>query len=238
MRKRNKFSAIVLVLAMVPVANAQIVGGQIDTFESNTTLNWDSGITTFDPTVQLGGPGGPLDHYLRIATNGGGVGAGSRLIAFNRNQWVGDYNAAGVSAIAMDLRNFNVPTGMSVRIGFKTLTDFGAPGYVSMPLSIPMDGQWHSVVFPLDSANMVPINFLPPVTPLSSVLAGGNAEFRILHNMNDDLNGQATPPIAAQLGVDNIRAIAVPEPAALALTGLALAWTIGSLRKSRKQRAE
>ena len=98
-----------------------------------------------------------------------------------------------------------------------------------------MDGLWHHVVFPLDSANMVGIN-LPG--SLASVLAGGNAEMRILHNANDDLNGQATAPVAAQLGVDNIRALAVPEPGALALTGLVLAWTIGSLRKARKPKPD
>jgi hypothetical protein len=46
----------------------------------------------------------------------------------------------------------------------------------------------------------------------------------------------ASPLVPKSTG--GFRAISVPEPGALALTGLALAWTIGSLRKARKQRAE
>ncbi len=235
MRILSFFVAVALLFATSSLASAQVVSGQVDTFESSTTLNWANGLPAADPTVQLGGPGGALDHYLRIATNGVGIGQGSLLIAFNRFQWVGDYTAAGVNAIEMDVRNFNLPGGMSVRVGLKTTTFSNTPGYVSLASLVPMDGLWHHFVFPLDSANMVPINAPPS---LASVLGGGNAEMRILHNANDDLNGQSTPPIAAQLGVDNVRAIAVPEPGALALTGLVIAWTVGSLRKARKPKAE
>lgn len=235
MRILSPLFVIALLIATTSAANAQVVSGQVDTFEFGTTLNWANGIPAVDPAVQLGGPTGALDHYLRITTNGFGGGAGSLLIAYNRNQWIGNFTGAGVGAIGMDLKNFNVPAGLSVHVALKTSPFGGVPGYVTLPSLIPMDSQWHSVIFPLDSAHMVGINFPPS---LSSVLAGGNGEMRILHNPNDDLNGAATAPIAAQLGVDNIRAISVPEPAALVLTGLALAWTIGSLRKTRKQRAE
>ncbi len=235
MRILSFLAAVALLFATSSLAPAQVVSGQVDTFESGTTLNWANGAPAADPTVQLGGPGGALDHYLRIATNGVGGGAGSLMIAFNRIQWIGNYTTAGVNAIDMDVRNFNVPGGMSVRVGLKTSTFGNAPGYVSLASLIPMDGLWHHVVFPLDSAGMVAVNGPPS---LASVLAGGNGEMRILHNPNDDLNGASTPPIAAQLGVDNVRAISVPEPGALALTGLVIAWTVGSLRKARKAKAE
>ena len=36
---------------------------------------------------------------------GGPPGPGGRLVAFNRTQWLGNYNAAGVNAIEMDVIN-------------------------------------------------------------------------------------------------------------------------------------
>ena len=86
MRILSFLAAVALLFATSPLAPAQVVSGQVDTFESGTTLNWANGAPAADPTVQLGGPGGALDHYLRIATNGVGGGAGSLMIAFNRIQ--------------------------------------------------------------------------------------------------------------------------------------------------------
>ena len=48
----------------------------------------------------------------------------------------------------------------------------------------------------------------------------------------------AVKPTPPQHEGEKFRAIAVPEPGALALTGLALAWAVGSVRKARKSRAE
>ena len=49
-----------------------------------------------------GGPAGAGDQYMRITSNGG-FGAGSRLTVLNRTQWLGNYIAAGVTAVEMDL---------------------------------------------------------------------------------------------------------------------------------------
>ena len=52
-------------------------------------------------------------------------------------------------------------------------------------------------------------------------------EFRILHSVAPDLDGD---PIAANLGVDNITPVGVPEPSALVLAGL------GVLALTRRRR--
>ena len=58
-----------------------------------------------NPPVRVsdGGPGGAGDAFLRVEGNGGS-GSGSNLVAFNTDQWSGDYVANNVLAIrAMNL---------------------------------------------------------------------------------------------------------------------------------------
>src|SRR5947208_383580 len=92
---------------------AQITLGQIDTFENppptSPTLGWTNGgnLGAIPPTVVAGGPAGPNDHYLQVISNNG-FGGSSRMTVFNRAQWLGDYNAAGVNDIDLD---FMAPAG-------------------------------------------------------------------------------------------------------------------------------
>src|SRR6187402_2819642 len=92
-----------------------IVPGQIDTFEDGTLMGWANGVPEYLTNV-TGGPGGPGDHYLRLIADG--VGQGGRLTTFNINQWLGNYIAASVTAIALDLRNEGA-TSLSIRLAFK-----------------------------------------------------------------------------------------------------------------------
>src|SRR5580765_4309584 len=85
------FIAIVLALVFPNLSPAQINQGQVDTFESGTTLNWSIGNIAFvGPTVEVGGPGGPLDHYLQLIS--GGPTGPPRWVMFNQAQWSGNYN--------------------------------------------------------------------------------------------------------------------------------------------------
>src|SRR5262245_56936248 len=93
---------------------AQVIVGQIDTFEKGTTLGWSQG-TTNNLSIVTGGPGGASDHFLRMISDGAGT--GGRLSMFNTAQWLGNYIAARVTAIAMDLRNFGT-TPLTIRIAF------------------------------------------------------------------------------------------------------------------------
>jgi hypothetical protein len=197
------------------IGHAQILIGQTDNFQDGTTQGWQAGGTNPGPiNVATGGPAGTGDRYLQIATNGAISGPGSRLAAFNLNQWVGNYSMNNITAIAMDMQNFNVPTPLSVRIAFKQGAGFSAPGYLSEPFLLPNDGQWHNVVFPLTPGQFSAVN---SPGAFADVLSGTFSEFWIIHTVDVDFFGDSTAPVAAQLGIDNITAI--PEPSSLVLVG-------------------
>ena len=78
------------------LAPAQINQGQVDMFETGTTLNWGIGPGGFSgPTVQPGGPGGASDHYLQLIS--GQSGGPPRWVVFNDVQWTGNYNTPATS---------------------------------------------------------------------------------------------------------------------------------------------
>jgi hypothetical protein len=190
---------ILLTGAFLLVASAPgISNGQIDTFEDGTSDFWLFG---FGPLpVNLGGPGGASDHYLEVMADGNGM--QGKFVAFNRNQWLGSYTLAGVSAIEMDLKAFSLigASNMTIRIAFRSATPTGSPGYVTtFGFPLVVDGQWHHVVF--DFSTFTAIG-LPP--PLSTVLTGP-AELRIISAASP--NSLTGDNLAGTLGIDNIHAI-------------------------------
>jgi hypothetical protein len=218
------------VVLLVPAAGpAQVTVGQIDTFTDGTTMNWSEGFNSPNPPVVVaGGPGGPTDNYMQDTATGG-FGAGSRLTLFNRNQWLGNYNAAGVNVITMDLRAPTTNTqDLSIRIAFKVDAGQFSSGYVTTtPFILDNDGAWHSATFTLSAAQMTAVGSPPPFATLMEA----PGEMRLLHAVGPVLNGD---PINAIVGVDNIQA--VPEPAGLlAAAGAAagLAW-LGRRRAGRR----
>ncbi|MFO0811099.1 MAG: hypothetical protein U0746_20915 [Gemmataceae bacterium] len=202
-------------MALPAIGWAQISFNQIDTFETGSTLNWGNGQGTAAVTVSAGGPLGSNDHFLSISP-----GPGGRLIAFNRAQWVGNYNAAGVNAIEMDVINPS-STQIALRVAFKVdVTSFSA-GYslTSAIVLPPAQTTWQHVVVSLADANFTPIS--SPTVPLTTLL-GSPAEMRILSSAVPSLNGDA---IAATLGVDNIRAFFQPVPEPTSALGIAVCGT-------------
>lgn len=222
-------------LLLPAVGKAQVAPNQVDTFESGTTLNWTNGQGGIGESVPAGGMGGPNDRYLRVES---GIGAATRLVAFNRAQWTGNYTAAQVTQIEMDLINLSA-TALAMRVAFRTGTSGSTtPGFVSsVPFSLPADGQWRHATFRLTDADFTPINS-PPMTfsqllsqpPSAQSPNGGPPEMRILHSPTPALQGAV---VTAAFGVDNIRAVSpVPEPAG----GLTLLLAAG-LAAARRRRA-
>jgi len=217
---------------------ANPIVGQIDTF-SSSMLGWDTG--TRGPTqpalISSGGPGGAGDSFLQLTSDGSG--SDGRLTVFNRDQWTGNFLTSAVTGIEMDLKDFG-STPLSIRVGLKSATAQGSPGYTSATaFNLPADGQWHHAVFSLDQADLTAVGSAPALTSLLANVA----EFRILNAANPRLTGDA---VVGQLGIDNIRADAatptpVPEPSvkmALALgTGLLLCFSkVRSTRRPAKPR--
>jgi hypothetical protein len=202
---------VLTVLVLQPsVGRAGIVLGQVDTFEKGGTEGWRDGMNVAGAVmVVTGGPAGANDHFLKIAANASG--AGGRITVFNRDQWAGNFLAAGVNAIEMDLKNLGATT-LSMRVALRADTPRGSTGFVSTdPFTLTADGQWHHAVFLLDDADMTRQG--SPTLTLNDVLSNV-AEMRILHSTTPSLNGQQ---INGQVGIDEITAEAVPEPGSWAL---------------------
>jgi hypothetical protein len=203
--------------------------GRIDDFQSSTTdtLGWTNGGVNSPVVVVGGGPLGAGDNFLRVMASGG-IGPGSRMVTFNRTRWNGDFLNAGspgavVTSVAMDLKVTSGPP-LKMRIAMKNGTLQSSHGYVTtIAFDLPADSAWHHVVFGVDTASLSPVGAPGPLnTFLQNVV-----EFRILHSLAPDLDGD---PIAANLGVDNITPVGVPEPSALVLAGL------GVLALARRRR--
>lgn len=209
-------------LALLLAARAHAITlGQIDDFEDGTTQSWTDGSPSPNPPVNVadGGPSGAGDGFLQDVSAGGN-GPGSALVVFNFTQWIGDYVAAGVGALAMDIANLGSDP-LYMRIAFE-----GAGGgrYGSTDAAVlPADGEWYHLSFDLAAVSLI-----SGEDPLEVVL-GDLTTLRIL-------SSEAGPAwtgdrIAATLGVDNITAVgAVPLPGAAWLM-LCAVGAIGGLRR-------
>jgi hypothetical protein len=198
-----KLAIALLFLATTALA---VVPDQIDTFEDGTTQSWAAGPPHPSPpaNVPSGGPDGGDDSYL-LVTSFGGQGAGNRLVALNENQWAGDYVAAGVGSISMHLNNLG-----SADLAIRLLVEdpVGGPALnraITGAVVVLAGSGWVTAEFSLDPADMVAV-----LGTVDGALHGATV-LRLFHGPAPAYPG---PPIAAQLGVDNIRAEAAGVAAA------------------------
>ncbi len=233
-RLRSVLTALSFVafLGVTPAAYAIPVGP--DTFTDGTTMGWGvPGPSPLPPTnVAPGGPGGAGDAFLQLEASAVLAEAGSRLSVVNETQWTGDFRAAGISAISMDVNNFG-PDDLVLRLFFEDFDAPGPPVNLAMTLAgivVPAGSGWMSVVFDLSPANLIPGAFGTVEGALTDV-----SVMRIFHNPAASFPGPGVgiPKVTATVGVDNITAVVVPEPAtgALLLGGLAAVW----IRARRRQ---
>jgi hypothetical protein len=222
---------LVWLAAIASVHGAPIVVGQVDTFEDGTTSGWTVGllgaVSPAPPAnISTGGPAGVDDNFLQL-TSLGVPGAGGRLTALNFDQWAGDYGAAGVAAITMDLRNLGA-TDVRVRLFLENPA--GAPptdGAITHEVLLPAGGGWTRAAFRVGAGALTPL-FGDVGTLLSNVTT-----LRIFHAADAAPVTFPGPASVAQLGIDNISAAAVPEPIGLALVGLAAAAAEAHRRRAR-----
>ncbi len=186
----------VLLLAWTP--SGAVTLGQVDDFEDGTVMGWTEGpLSPNPPTNQPnGGPAGLGDNYLRNISSGG-FGTGSRLVMFNQTQWAGNYLAAGVTRIDLQMANFGATT-LHMRIAIQ-----GAVGtrYTSTTaVALPADGIWHSASFGLTSFDLTNVLGL---ASLDDVLVSVNTLRILSASAGPAWQGDV---IVASLGVDNIQA--------------------------------
>jgi PEP-CTERM motif-containing protein len=205
--------------------------GLIDTFEDGTTANWrinllGMGNNTFQPVnVPSGGPAGVDDNFMLMSSSGL-PGPGGRLVALNPAQWAGDYVAAGIMQISMDVNNLG-NTDLFLRLLFED--PMGAPPEneaFTTSVFLPAGSGWTSISFLVDPGSLI-------VEEGSALAALQNTTILRIFSNPDAEGPDEAEPIAAMLGVDNIEAVAVPEPSSLILltTGVAAVY-----RRSRRRR--
>ena len=212
-------SAIALCACFSAAASAQVTFGQIDTFQSGTTQGWQAGANHPAPpaNVASGGPGGAGDAFLRL-TAIGGSGSGNALAAFNRAQWAGDYTAAGITQIVLNVSNFG-PQDVFLRLLFWDRPLSGNPtnGAITDAVVVPAGSGWQQASF------LVALPNLTPILGTAGAALTNCTELRLFHNPDPTypFPPVGPPPISTMLGVDNIQA--VPAPSSLVIAGLGLA---------------
>ncbi len=214
MFRRSVFSGLCGVAAWACACGASAITlGQVDDFQDGTPQGWTAGFShPLPPSVsEDSGPAGGGDDALLIQTNGAEIGPGSKLAAFNQSQWLGDYTAAGVSAIKVDLSNPN-----SVALSIRVVLDGLGGKFASDAFELaPSSGVWTTALFPLDAAGL---NAADGINNLPATLSN-TFDFRIIHN--SAVSHQGAPVgvdgnvFAAQLLIDNITAVGVPIEQAL-----------------------
>ncbi|MGB5473702.1 MAG: hypothetical protein WBQ78_09520 [Gammaproteobacteria bacterium] len=217
---------ISLLLLKSGAAGANSVG-QIDTFEDGTLQGWQMGVSTVTTShmtnIAAGGPAGAGDNFLQVVADGANV-QGGRLTFFNRLLWSGDYTAAGVTAIAMDLKNISSSEVLNLRLAINGGT-IGGVFATAASLSLDSGSGWARVVFSMRPGDLVPVSGgiggntdgIDVQAALANVL-----ELRLLNSATPDWNGL---PVTATLGIDNIQVVPLPPAFVLFGSGLLALWT-------------
>jgi hypothetical protein len=207
---KSLIGAGLLVVGLALPAQA-VTPGQIDTFEDGTTQGWITallGSPNPAPPVNVptGGPAGMDDNFL-LLTSFGGNGPGSRLSGINLAQWAGNYLAAGVNTISMDVNNLG-STDLFLRLMFADPT-VGPPANLAFTdaILVPAGSGWTPISFFFDVANLS-----AGLGDITTALTN-TTEIRLYHSPAPNFPNPVFPisAVTAQLGVDNIQAQAVPE---------------------------
>lgn len=212
-------------------ALAQVSVGNLDDFQDATTQGWVAalgvGLPPVPPAVVAdAGPTGAGDFALRLTGTGSPLGAGGKLVVNNvDSRWIGDYTAAGVGGLVVDVNNPNaVPLTLRVGIDEPPLVTVGGR-WVTDGVVVPAMSGWVTLVFSLDPADLLPGD--AQAIDASATLANVGV-IRLIHSPAANYQGE---PIAGQLDVDDVEA--VPEPSLLLglLAGGTLLRGMGAARR-------
>lgn len=227
-----------LLLGHASLASAVTIG-QVDDFGDGTTQGWEMGRQTITNTymtnITTGGPAGAGDSYLQVTADNTSV-AGGRLTFFNQAQWTGNYTSTGITAIAMDVRNFSSTETLNLRLAIEGGPSVTTGGLfaTSASISLPSGSDWTHVVFSFAPGDLVSVSGRSGTTGNDIDAALANVvELRLLNSATPSWNGS---PVGAILGIDNIHALVVPLPPAAVLFGSGLLGLVAGSRRRRSAR--
>lgn len=204
----TRLAAAAALSCSATVGVAQISLGQTDTFDFGTAT-WAGSAPTW---IGGGGPAGAGDGYMRL-DSGGNTGF-SNMAAQNTNQWTGNYSAAGVGSISADLKNLG-SAELSIRL---VLFEFGGSRWVSNNAYTLAGGSgWTHVEFSLEEPGFSYFETGTSVDWAQTLSGVGRLMFR--HNPTV---AQGGANVTGALGIDNVHAGPVPEPATIAALGAGL----------------
>ncbi len=224
MPSRLQRSAVASGLLVLAGSAGAVTLGQVDDFESGGLQSWASGPNNPNgPAIEAsGGPAGADDNYLRLSANGLS-GAGGKLVAFNSVQWAGDYLAAGIDTLRMQVNNLGA-TDLVLRLLLQN--EAQAFSLVTLdPVDVAAGSGWNTVNFSLAAANLDGGDY-------TGVL-GNVTLLNLVHSPDVVFSRGSFPAIAAQLGVDNISA--VPEASTLLQSALGLALVAAGVSRKRSK---
>jgi hypothetical protein len=194
--------AIVLPLLIASQATA-VTYDQVDDFQdpADGKAGWRGGIGfTAQGRAADGGPEGVGDAYLRVSTRR------YHLATKNTDQWAGNYLAARIGAIEMDLNHIN-PGSDAVEIRILIFGPGGAFASANLTSPIPAN-TWQHYRFGLTAADLV------HVTGGTGDLMDTLSDVRKLLIRHDrpepTIPGEHPPHITERIGIDNIHAVPAP----------------------------
>jgi hypothetical protein len=203
---------------------AAIAQGNLDDFQNSTLQNWagGGGAGGSPPTNQPNGQGGASDRFLQLSASSNFLGT------YNKSQWAGNWVAAAVDTVKVDLNNSGgAPVSMRIMLltpGCTGLT-FDCTAWTSTNATVlPASSGWSTVSFSVKEAN------LTRVLGSDSYTASLSNVERLLIRHDD---GTPDPPgagtiVSTTLGIDNV----LPEPS-MALGLAAGAALLAAMRRRR-----
>jgi hypothetical protein len=212
--------ALPLVVLSLALSCPALELGQRDSFQDGTTQFWEGGA---NPTnIPSGGPFGAGDAFCSIESIGGG-GPGSRLAAFNLEQWVGDYRANGIRSLDLHLNN---PSDRALLIRVVLFGPQGSRFTSINPVRLAPGQEWTWGNLPLHREALIRV--LGNET-WDQVITGVS---RLMIRHDDEPPSSGGSVIVARLGFDNVLAsegpTAIPT-SARAVRGVLVGGGLNSL---------
>jgi hypothetical protein len=174
-------------------------------------------------------PGNP---YLKIAADGSG--ALGKMITFNpTTDWTGDYVAAGVTGIRLDIANMSDSDDVYLRVALGNRASPQQPGgtwWISKtPVFLSLGSGWTSVVLPIAEADMVVVGNIMGESDNES-FADTFSDIQNIRILSAAIPvGAIGDEFVGDVGVDNIAL--VPEPTTLPLVGVGMAVILLNRRR-------